>query len=289
MFDICTLLSQCQVDIFRTMTNVIVTPTGRLYRVQLMSDAIYRTQLRLPTGLYERLKGESEMAGRSLNAEIAFRLEMSLLSQAPATVAKQPTERQKAELLLEFEAWTRSVGALSGEIEAYREFCRVYNGADPDSDLVEPVYGIEEVRPRFLRDLALAWRRYARESAHVHQFTDPTRSQRLVPERRKRHLIMSYLRWCNVPEKNPLDPASLVGFCGYYSSAEDNQVLDVPAISPSYLEELVNEWVYELPAQLAVHPEGQNFLFVALQAMQKQQQDRLKAIEVAMSRFGAAK
>ncbi|MDC7716607.1 TraY domain-containing protein [Vogesella sp. DC21W] len=254
-----------------------------------MSDAIYRTQLRLPTDTYERLKGESEMAGRSLNAEIAFRLEMSLLSQAPATVAKQPTERQKAELLLEFEAWTRSVGTLSGEIEAYREFCRVYNGADPDSDLVEPVYGIEEVRPRFLRDLALAWRRYARESAHVHQFTDPTRSQRLVPERRKRHLIMSYLRWCNVPEMNPLDPASLVGFCEYYSSAEDNQVLDVPAISPSYLEELVNEWVYELPAQLAVHPEGQNFLFVALQAMQKQQQDRLKAIEVAMSRFGAAK
>jgi len=250
-----------------------------------MSDDIYRTQLRLPIGVYERLKAESDMSGRSLNAEIAYRLEISLGSQSAGTVAVQPTEKQKAELLLEFEAWFRDSGALRDGKTAYREFCRLYNGADPDWEQVEPVYGIEEVSPRFLRDLALTWRRYARESAHVHQFTDPTRAQRLVPERRKGELVMSYLRWCNVPEKYPLDPALLTGFCDQYNSVEGNKAFDIPEIFPSYLEELVKEWVYELPAQLALLPGGQHFLLEALQVMQKQQQDKLEAIEAVMSRF----
>lgn len=250
-----------------------------------MTDDIYRTQLRLPISIYEKLRVAAEESGRSLNAEIAYRLDASLNTKTLSTDTGQPTERQKAELLLGFEAWLRDSSNSQNEKVAYREFCDLYNGADPDWEQVEPVYGIEEVNPRFLRDLALAWRRYARESVYVQQFTDPTRPQRLVPERRKGELMMSYLRWCNAAEKDPLDPALLVMFCEQYNDGEGSKVLDIPEIFAGYLEELVKEWLYELPVQLAGLPGGQNFMREALQVMQKQQEDKLKAIEAAMNRF----
>ncbi|MFN4236054.1 MAG: Arc family DNA-binding protein [Vogesella sp.] len=250
-----------------------------------MTDDIYRTQLRLPIRVYERLRVAAEESGRSLNAEIAHRLDVSLTAKTIGTDASQPTERQKAELLLDFEAWLRESSTYQNEKTAYREYCRLYNGADPDWEQVEPVHGIEEVNPRFLRDLALAWRRYARESVYVQQFTDPTRPQRLAPERRKGELVMSYLGWCNALENDPLAPASLVEFCRQYNDGEGRKVLEMPEISPGYLEELMGVWLYNLPVQLAGTPGDRDFMHQALKAMQKHQEDKLKTIEAAMSRF----
>lgn len=41
-------------------------------------EDIYRSQFRMPYGLYEKLKAEADKAGRSVNAELVARLEQSL-------------------------------------------------------------------------------------------------------------------------------------------------------------------------------------------------------------------
>lgn len=250
-----------------------------------MPDDTYRTQLRIPTTVHEQLKTASEASGRSLNAEISYRLEMSLSMKSLSTASGQPSERQKAELLLGFEAWLKEERNSQDEKAAYREFCHLYNGADSRWEQVEPVIGIDEVSPRFLRDLALAWRRYARESVYVHQFTDPTRGQRLAPERRKSELVMTYLRWCNSSAKDPLNADVLIDFCKQYNGWEECKVLDMPEISPGYLEELMSVWLQNLPVQLVGMPDTCDFMLHALKVMEKQQEDKLEAIKVAMSRF----
>lgn len=253
--------------------------------VKLMTDDIYRTQLRLPISIYERLRIAAEETGRSLNAEIAYRLDVSLSTKTLGTDAGQPTERQKAELLLEFESWLRGSSNFQDEKTGYREFCRLYNGADPDWEQVEPVSGIEEVSPRFLRDLALAWRRYTRESVYAQQFIDPTRPQRLTAERRKCELVVAYLHWCKEHEKAPSDTAALVAFCDEYNSREGGNILDLWEISPGYLEELVSAWLYSFPVQLAGATEDDDLIGVVLRAIHKQQAHKLQTIESAINRF----
>jgi hypothetical protein len=250
-----------------------------------MTDDIYRTQLRLPVTVYEQLRTAAEQAGRSLNAEIVHRLDLSLRAPRSSTMTDVPNERQKVELLLVFEEWLRSSKHSQDRKAASKEFCRLYNGADPDWEQVEPVHGVEEINPRFLRNLALAWHSYARESVYFHQFNDPMHPQRNAPENRKCELIITYLHWSKVQKKPPLDPASLVAFCAEYNDDEKTQLLDIPRISPSYLEELINTWFYKFPTRLAEVSEDKNFIFEALQAMHKQQQNELIALEVAMNRF----
>jgi hypothetical protein len=44
-------------------------------------EEVYRSQFRLPYPLYERLKEAAEQSGRSLNAELVFRVTQSLNSE----------------------------------------------------------------------------------------------------------------------------------------------------------------------------------------------------------------
>lgn len=250
-----------------------------------MTDANFRSQLRLPIDIYEQLKAAAAESGRSLNAEITHRLSISLNSKAVIAAPERPQEKQKAELLLEFETWMRDAKRSRDDKRVYSDFCHLYNGADPNWDQVEPVYGIEKVAPRELRDLALAWRRYARESVYVHQFTDPTRPQRLAPERRKGKLLMSYLHWCNETAMAPLDGKALVGFCEYYNEGAHNSILDMPEISSGYLEELITTWLCDLPVQLAELPNKTNFSKMLLLSMQEQQKRILANIDEAISRL----
>lgn len=250
-----------------------------------MPNDIYRTQLRLPMDIYVQLKSASDESGRSLNAEIAHRISVSLTGKTAMAVADRPQEKQKAELLLEFEDWIRGARRSRDDKTVYRDFCHLYNGADPNWEQVEPVYGIEKVEPRELRDLALAWRCYARESIYVQQFTDPTRPQRLAPEHRKGKLLMSYLLWCTETEKNPLEGESMIGFCEHYNKGECNRILDIPEIHSGYLEELITTWLCNFPAQLAGLPSKTNVSKILLLSMQEQQKRILANIDEAISRL----
>ncbi|WP_337882555.1 Arc family DNA-binding protein [Chromobacterium haemolyticum] len=234
-----------------------------------MTEKLYRTQLRLPMRVYEQLKQQADESGRSLNAEIAYRLENSLGEKALRD-GRLPTERQKVELLLDFESWLQeSQGELS-EKGALKEFCRLYNGGDPDYEQVETVYGIEEVTPRFLRDLALACRRYARESPYISQHLDPIMSQRHVPEVRKAALVKSYLCWCETQTKNPMTPDTLNSFCREYHEEMYQRILGIPTISPGYLEELVIAWLHKLPMYLSMLSEKSDFMREAIQIMREE-------------------
>ncbi|SMF56509.1 Arc family DNA-binding protein [Pseudogulbenkiania subflava] len=243
-----------------------------------MAEYIYRTQLRLPNKIYARLKAASEQSGRSLNAEIVHRVEESFNSKHLGANAGRPPERQKTELLLDFERWSYSKSPLNEKV-AYSEYCRLYNGDDPDQEEVEHVYGIEKIDPRFLIDLALAMRRYARESTYV---LDPTRAQRIVDERRKCDLLIAYLRWCKERTEAPQESTALVAFCAEYNSRESGKILDLEEIFPGYLEELVSSWLCCFPVQLAGANGGESLMQEALKAMHKQQVDTLQAIESAM-------
>lgn len=80
-------------------------------------DEIQRSQLRLPNSLHERLKDEARRSGRSLNAEIVYRLARTLeghlvsgsndqVTDAEFSIAElaerlaQPSRRSKLEALL---------------------------------------------------------------------------------------------------------------------------------------------------------------------------------------------
>lgn len=247
-----------------------------------MAKYNHRTQLRLPNGIYARLKAASAQSGRSLNAEIVHRLEESLDSKNLGADAGRPSERQKAELLLEFECWLRSLNLPINEKESCNEFCRLYNGGDPGQKEVPHVYGVEKVDPVNLQDLALAMRRYSRESTYV---LDPTKAQRIVDERRKCDLLIAYLRWCKERREAPQEGTALVAFCTEYNSRESGKVLDLDEISPGYLEELVSSWLYGFLVEFAGADGGEGLMQEVLKTMHKQQQDKLQAIESAMRRL----
>lgn len=249
-----------------------------------MSKYNYRTQLRLPNRIYARLKAASEQSGRSLNAEIVHRLEESLDSKYLGADAGKPPERQKAELLLEFESWLRNSKLQLNEKVAYNEFCRLYNGDDPDQEEVEHVYGIENVDPRFLGDLALAMRRYARESIYV---LDPTRPQRIVDERRKCELLIAYLRWCKERAESPQEGTALVAFCDEYNSRESGKILDLEEISPGYLDELVSSWLCCFLGQIAGSPVWTDLIQETLKSIHKQHVETIQVLELAMRRLAA--
>ena len=248
-----------------------------------MTENLYRTQLRIPMRVYEQLKQQADDSGRSLNAEIAYRLEASLGERALRN-GRLPTERQKVELLLDFESWLQESQEGQNEKAALKAFCHLYNGGDPDYEQVEPVHGIEEVAPRFLRDLALACRRYARESPYISQYLDPTMPQRHVPEVRKAALVKGYLCWCEMQTKNPIAPDALNDFCREYHEGGLQKILDVPTISPGYLEELVIAWLYKLPAWLATLSDSRDFMRETMQIMYEQQLAELHAIEKVVGR-----
>jgi hypothetical protein len=69
-------------------------------------EDIVRSQLRVPLPLYDRLKEAAERAGRSLNAEIVFRLARSFETSGEAGAAElaeklsQPEHRADLEILL---------------------------------------------------------------------------------------------------------------------------------------------------------------------------------------------
>lgn len=222
-----------------------------------MADKIYRTQLRLPNHIYSQLKALAENSGRSLNSEILHRLESSLQSNMLGFRSDIPTERQNAELLLEFEYWLRESNASISEKMAYQEYCRLYNNENPSLESFERVIGIKKITPIALRDLAIAFRRYASESTYLQEKSDPTQPQRLTQESRKGKLVLIYLQHCKSTQWDPLDSVALESFCTEYNahnasdeSGRSKKVIGIQKITAAYLEDLIKAWVYEVPAQL---------------------------------------
>lgn len=68
-------------------------------------DDTYRSQFRLPYPLYEKLKEASDIAGRSVNAELVHRLSMALdADKSPSMDLSSATEAQLLqEILRRFE------------------------------------------------------------------------------------------------------------------------------------------------------------------------------------------
>lgn len=222
-----------------------------------MTDGIYRTQLRLPNHVYEQLKALAEQSGRSLNSEIVHRLESSLQSNMLCSRHDIPTERQNAELLLEFEYWQRELNTSLSEKMAYQEYCRLYNDESPGVGAFERVIGIKKVMPRTLRDLAIAFRRYASESIYLQEAGDSTQPQRLAQESRKGKLMLGYLQYCKSLRRDPLDSVALEDFCSEYNlqnASEElrnnKRVIGIARVTAIYLEELIKTWAYEVPTQL---------------------------------------
>lgn len=222
-----------------------------------MTDEIYRTQLRLPKHIYDQLKSLAESSGRSLNSEIVHRLEASLNSNTLGFRNDVPTERQNAELLLEFEYWLRNFDKSFSEKMAYQEYCRIYNEGTLVTESFDRVIGIKKITPRTLRDLAIAFRRYASESIYLQEKNDPTQAQRLAQESRKGTLVLIYLQHCKTTQQDPLNPAALEGFCSKYNThhssempEENKKVIGIARVTPVYLEELVKVWLYEIPSRL---------------------------------------
>ena len=252
-----------------------------------MSKDIFRSQFRLPWELYEQLKSSADQSGRSLNAEIIFRLETSFLESSQSSVQQAP-EMRKAELLLDFEAWSKELGAITNEKARYREYCNLYNTADPSSELVEHVTAIDIIDPGYLRELAAAWRRYAMESPHLQGIGDPTKHQRLALERRKGELVLGYLQWCKSTARDCLSPETLDLFCETYNTdgipQTRGRIIEIPSISPDYLEDLVKVWVYEVPTRLDDISES-NQIARVIKRQYQQQSEKLSAIEESILRL----
>jgi len=252
-----------------------------------MSKEIFRSQFRLPWELYEQLKSSADQSGRSLNAEIIFRLETSFLESSQSS-AQQASEMRKAELLLDFETWSNEQSATTNEKARFRDYCNLYNIGDPSSELVEHVSAIDVIDPGYLRELAAAWRRYAMESPYLQGLGDPTKPQRLAMERRKGELVLGYLQWCKSTARDSLSPETLDLFCETYNSDGIPQIrgriIEIPSISPGYLEDLVKVWVYEVPSRLDETSEN-NQLTQSINKQHQQQIEKLSTIEEAILRL----
>ncbi|MDE1713572.1 Arc family DNA-binding protein (plasmid) [Chromobacterium amazonense] len=247
-----------------------------------MSKDIFRSQFRLPWDLYEQLKKSAEEAGRSLNAEIVFRLEASFSEQAPSQ-AQQAPEMRKAELLLGYEEWVGALGLAQNSKDRFQDYCQLYSVDGPNEEQIERIWGIDEIEPRYLRELALAWRRYARESKYLQTLEDPTRPQRQVLERRKAELVISYLQWCKNENCDAQSTDAIDRFCDVYNSVGLSQarwkVIDLPEVSPGYLEELVKVWIFEVPARLDPNIANNKQILEMINDYHQQQQGRLSALE----------
>lgn len=55
----------------------------------MKKDDIYRSQFRLPYSLYEKLKESAEANNRSVNAELAYRLEASFVDTQTSPIIRQ--------------------------------------------------------------------------------------------------------------------------------------------------------------------------------------------------------
>lgn len=251
-----------------------------------MSKDTYRSQFRLPWDLHELLKAASEESGRSLNAELVTRLEDSFREREP-TQAQLAPEMRKAELLLDFEEWLLDPESSKDEKGSFRKYCLLYNGADPDGEQVDFVSEIDEIHPAYLHALALAWRRYARESKYVQKYGDPTRPQRLATERRKGELVLGYMEWCEYWGRDPFSSDALDTFCKTYNTEgvaqAHGKILEIPEISPGYLEELLKIWIHEVPFRLKETIGSNRFILESFRSLYKQQSIKLDDIQQAIA------
>lgn len=242
--------------------------------------------LRMPEGMRESLTEAAQSYGRSLNAEIVARLEESFQEPAPKPAQLAPEHRKK-ELLLDYEEWLLDPTNPREEKGSFREYCRLYNGDDPDGEQVDSVSDIDEIEPDYLREMALAWRLYARESRYVKKYDDPTKPQRLAHERRKGELLVGYLECCEYWGFDPASQDAVEKFCQAYNSKgtpqTNGKIVDIPEISPGYLEELFKVWGNEVPYRLEAMRGANRAMFEQVTELYKQQSHKLDAIEQFMA------
>ncbi len=88
-------------------------------------DDTYRSQFRLPYPLYEQLKAAAEKSGRSLNAELVFRLSQSLSdSDTPQGQSKSKSENLEIDELAEKLAHPQNRAALKTILATLTELAR---------------------------------------------------------------------------------------------------------------------------------------------------------------------
>lgn len=122
--------------------------------------------LRMQPELRAALEEAARENGRSLNAEIAYRLEESL---RPSKPAQQAAERRKLELVTAYLDWCQSKGETPEK--SYAEFCDFYNDPEREHGGVPNIQGIPHITQDYLSELHGVWF-LEREAPHPHQATD---------------------------------------------------------------------------------------------------------------------
>lgn len=112
------------------------------------------------------LEESARESGRSLNAEIAYRLEESL---RPSKPAQQAAERRKLELVGEYLDWCQNKG--KAPEKSYGEFCDFYNDPTRAHDGVDNVSGIDQITSDYLHELYGVWF-LERDARYPHQAAD---------------------------------------------------------------------------------------------------------------------
>lgn len=112
------------------------------------------------------LEESARESGRSLNAEIAYRLEESL---RPTKPAQQAAERRKLELVMAYLDWCQAKG--ESPDKSYTEFCDFYNDPEREHSAVPNIQGIPCITPDYLSELHGVWY-LEREARYPRQATD---------------------------------------------------------------------------------------------------------------------
>ena len=237
--------------------------------------------MRLHIEVQKKLVEASNRSGRSLNAEIAYRLEQSLDEDAKVNKEKYPMEKQKLELLLDYEDWYVNYRPDLDFKSSMREYCSIYNGEKSDRDGVDFVFGVDRIDTKSLKDLVASYRRYARESRLVDYFRNPTEPQRLAPEERKCEILLAYFSWIERTGNEALGDDSLKNFCEEYNSSNSKVVLELREIYPSYLHELVIAWIGVFFVGVANFKDS-DVISLVLKNIRISNEDKLKMINQAL-------
>jgi hypothetical protein len=214
-----------------------------------MTSEQVRSQFRLSKELHQQLKAAALESGRSLNSELVQRLADSFLERPDSStnVQNDASERLKVELVLEFEEWYRQLPKSKQTKGALIEFCRLYNGGDPEWDELEPIPGIEVVNPKLLRELAVAYRWYSTQSPHVAQtlagLSPPSDSS-------KCDLLISYLEWCCNEQIMPMSDRALYLYCNEDRVTKKGTKYNQFEVSPPYLKSLATNWYCNFMAEI---------------------------------------
>lgn len=123
--------------------------------------------LRMQPELRAAIEAAAKESGRSLNAEIAFRLEESLRPVEPT--AQLAAERRKLELVMEYLDWCQAHG--NTPEKSFTRFCDFYNNPDRSHDGVSNISGIPQISPDYLRELFGVWF-LERDARFPHQSAD---------------------------------------------------------------------------------------------------------------------